>query len=358
MRFTRQPLVAGTLVLLAAGIGATAAITSRTAPTVPPAAQPAAGPAAVAAPGGSTTTTPSTTSTTTSTPRDGAKAVAVAREFLARELGMTNLAATPFRLTDARTGEVGFRHRFGEGGRVLPQTGPPAVVVRLYRLPAGWWVLGVAGRSIQVDGPVRLQRISSPLTVTGKASAYEGTVSVKVTQDRPGRDLVLGQGFVTGSGDANLGPFSGRIDFRRPTAEAGWVIFYEESSATGGGIVQATAVRVRFAVPAPAPRILTVTTSPHLRKLGGDWLELPKGAGTVQLSVKALNADRVRFVLTPTGTGTAPYARLLGEDRDDRDGFTLTWHYGAGDAPSAHLAIQAVGPGGTAEELLGIAHPA
>jgi hypothetical protein len=78
----------------------------------------------------------------------------------------------------------------------------------------------------------------------------------------------------------------------------------------------------------------------------------------VQVSVRALNADRVRFVLTPTGTGTAPYAKLLGEDRDARDGFTLTWQYGAGDAPSAHLAIQAVGPGGTAEELLGIAHPA
>jgi hypothetical protein len=355
MRLTRQSLVTGTLVLLAAGIGTTAAISTRTAPTAPLAAQPAAGPAAVAAPGGSTT---STTSTTTATPRDGAKAVAVAREFLARELGMTNLAATPFRFTDARTGEVGFRHRFGEGGRVLPQTGPPAVVVRLYRLPAGWWVLGVAGRSIQVDGPVRQQRISSPLPVTGKASAYEGTVSIKVTQDQPGRDLVLGQGFVTGSGDANLGPFSGRIGFRRPTAEAGWVIFYEESSASGGGILQATAVRVRFAVPAQAPRILTVTTSPRLRKLGGDWLELPKGAGTVRLSVKALNTDRVRFVLTPTGTGTAPYAKLLGEDRDARDGFTLTWHYGAGDAPSAHLAVQAVGPGGTAEELLGVAHPA
>jgi Immunoglobulin-like domain of bacterial spore germination len=357
MRLTRQSLVAGTLVLLAAGIGTTAAITTRSAPTAPLAAQPA-GPAAVAAPSGSTTSTPSTTSTTTSTPRDGAGAVAAAREFLARELGMTNLVATPFRFTDARTGEVGFRHKFGEGGRVLPQTGPPAVVVRLYRLPAGWWVLGVRGRSIQVDEPVRLQRISSPLTVTGKASAYEGTVYVKVTQDQPGRDLVLGQGFVTGSGDANLGPFAGRIDFRRPTAEAGWVIFYDAANDGSDGILQATAVRVRFAVPAPAPRILTVTTSPRLRKLEGDWLELPKGAGTVQLSVKALNAERVRFVLTPTGTGTAPFAKLLGEDRDARDGFTLTWHYGAGDAPSAHLSIQAVGPGGKAEELLGIAHPA
>jgi hypothetical protein len=65
-------------------------------------------------------------------------------------------------------------------------------VVRLYRLPAGWWVLGVEGRSIGVHRPARLQRISSPLTVAGIAEVYDGTVYVKVTQDRPGRDLVLG----------------------------------------------------------------------------------------------------------------------------------------------------------------------
>jgi hypothetical protein len=61
-----------------------------------------------------------------------------ARAFLARELGMTELVAGPFRSTGARTGEVGFRHRYGEGRRLLPQTGPYAVVVQLQRLPAGW----------------------------------------------------------------------------------------------------------------------------------------------------------------------------------------------------------------------------
>ena len=130
------------------------------------------------------------------------------------------------------------------------------VTVRLYRLPAGWWVLGVRGRSIQVDSPTRLQRISSPLAVSGKADVYEATVSWKVTQDRPGRDLVLGQGFLTGLG--------GKVSFRQPTGDApGWVIFYEESAATGGGILQATAVRVRFAAASPAPRITAVTFTPR-----------------------------------------------------------------------------------------------
>jgi len=64
MRLTRPPLVAGTLVLLAAGIGTTVALTTRTAPTAPPVAQPAASPAA-AAPSRSTTSTTSTTVPTT-----------------------------------------------------------------------------------------------------------------------------------------------------------------------------------------------------------------------------------------------------------------------------------------------------
>jgi hypothetical protein len=356
MRLARPQLVVGTLVLLAAGIGISAALTTRTAPTTPLAAQPAASPAAVAPShsSNSNSTTPSTT--TPPTNNHGTEAVATARAFLARELGMTDLVAQPFRFTDTRTGEVGFRHKFGEGGRLLPQTGPPAVVVRLYRLPSGWWVLGVRGRSIQADGPVRLQRIDSPLTVAGKADVYEGTVSVKVTQDRAGRDLVLGQGFVTGGGN-EPGSFRGQIAFRQPTAATGWVILYEESAATGGGVVQATAVRVRFPVPSPAPRVLSVTTSPSLRDIGG-WLELPEGPGTVRFSVRASHTERVRFVLTPTGTGTAPYARLLGEDRDARDGFTLTWRYGSGDAASAHLDIEAIGPGGKAGKQLGIVHAA
>ena len=140
MRRIRPLLVAGTLVL-AAGIGTTVALTTRQTPTATataPAGQPAASPAAASDP----TTSP--TPTTPPPPRkpdgsgEAAKAVATARAFLARELGMTELVAGPFRSTDARTGEVGFRHKYGEGRRLLPQTGPYAVVVRLQRLPAGW----------------------------------------------------------------------------------------------------------------------------------------------------------------------------------------------------------------------------
>jgi hypothetical protein len=359
VRRIRPLLVAGTLVL-AVGIGTTVALTTRQAPTATaaaPAGQPAASPAAAAS-DPITSPTPTTPKTPHTPDRgEGAKAVATARAFLARELGMTEMVAGSFRSTGARAGEVGFRHKFGEGRRLLPQTGPYAVVVRLQRLPAGWWVLGVQGRSIQITSPTRLQRISSPLAVRGAApDVYEGTLYFKVTQDRPGRDLLLGQGFVDGSASTRPGDL-GQLSFRQPASTGpGWVVFYDAAADGSNGILQATMVRVQFAVATPAPRILEVTTSPRLRTLeGGFWLELPPGEGTVVVSVKASNAQRVRFSLTPTGTEVADYAQLLGEDRTPADGFTLVWRYPS-DGLSAHLGIQAIGPGGTTDKQFGIAH--
>jgi hypothetical protein len=354
MRRIRPLLVAGTLVL-AVGIGTTVALTTRQAPTAT-AASPAGSPAAAAS---DPTTSPTpTTPTTPQTPDrgEGAKAVATARTFLARELGMTDMVAGPFRSTGARTGEVGFRHKYGEGRRLLPQSGPYAVVVRLQRLPAGWWVLGVDGRSIKIDSPTRLQRISSSLTVRGTApDVYEGSLYFKVTQDRPGGDLLLGQGLVDGSVSTQPRDL-GQLRFRQPTSTApGWVTFYDASSDGSNRILQATMVRVQFTAATTAPRIIAVTTSPRLRSLGGGWLELPPGAGTVVFSVTAAHAQRVRFVLTPTGNETGPYAQVLGEDRNPADGFSLTWRYPS-DGLSAHLGIEAIGPGGTTDKQFGIAH--
>jgi hypothetical protein len=365
MHRIRPLLVAGTLVL-AAGVGTTVALTTRQAPTATAtdtrtAAQPMSPTTGPGDPSAAPTpTTPSTP--TTPTKPDGsaeaARAVATARAFLARELGMTEMVAGPFRATGARTGEVGFRHKFGEGRRLLPQTGPYAVVVRLQRLPAGWWVLGVQGRSIQITSPARLQRISSPLHVRGSApNVYEGTLYFKVTQDRPGRDLLLGEGFVDGRASTRPGDL-GQLRFRQPASTApGWLILYDASSDGSNRIIEATVVRVRFAAATPAPRILEVTTSPRLRSLEGDfWMELPPGAGTVVFSVKASHAERVRFTLTPTGTEVGDLTQLLGEDRTPADGFSLVWRYS--DEPLlAHLGIQAIGPGGSSDRLLGIVHP-
>jgi hypothetical protein len=106
--------------------------------------------------------------------------------------------------------------------------------------------------------------------------------------------------------------------------------------------------------PDPAPRILSVTTTPTLPREGG-FLRLPAGAGKVLFQVRAVNTQRVRFFLSPTGTNTT--ARLLGEDTNGGDGWTQVWGYP--DQPlTAHLTIKAIGSGGTSPDtVLGLYHP-
>jgi hypothetical protein len=98
-----------------------------------------------------------------------------------------------------------------------------------------------------------------------------------------------------------------------------------------------------------------VTTSPVLPREGG-FLRLPAGAGTLVFWVQTVNnTQRVRFLLSPTGTTTA--ARLLGEDTNGGDGWTLAWRY-PDQALLAHLTVKAIGSGGTSPDtVLGLYHP-
>ena len=72
--------------------------------------------------------------------------------------------------------------------------------------------------------------------------------------------------------------------------------------------------------------------------------------------VRAVNAQRVRFSLSPTGTNTS--ARLLGEDTNGRDGWSLAWNY-PDQALLAHLTVTAVGASGAVSPgtVLGLYRP-
>jgi Immunoglobulin-like domain of bacterial spore germination len=231
-----RPIRSLLLILVTAGIALAGCDRADGGGTVGPAPTTAAGPTA----GGA-----GSTGGTGGTGPGSAQAVAAAREFLRGELGMGELVAGPFKATGPEDGEVGFRLKFGEGGQPMP-AGAPRTTVRLHRYANGWAVTGASSSGIEVSDPIRFKRISSPLAVTGRASAFEGTVQVVVTEDRAGKDRALGRGVVTGSGTRELGPFSGRISFARPSADAGWVLFYTESEADGVGVLEATAVRIRF----------------------------------------------------------------------------------------------------------------
>ena len=82
-----------------------------------------------------------------------------------------------------------------------------------------------------------------------------------------------------------------------------------------------------------------MTTTPTLPTEGG-FLRLPGGVGTLVFGVQTVNTHKVRFYLSPTGTNTS--TRLLGEDTNRRDGWTLAWHY-PDQAVAAHLTVKATG---------------
>ncbi|HEY2959406.1 MAG TPA: Gmad2 immunoglobulin-like domain-containing protein [Actinomycetota bacterium] len=283
------------------------------------------------------------------TSNPGAQAAKAAAVAFMRGLGMSDPVAASYRSTGDATAEVGIHPRAAEGGRPLDRV---TTLVQLRRY-AGWAVTGAkAVDAVEVDQPIAFARVRSPLTVSGMSSAYEGTVHVTVTEDRRGADRVLGQGVVNG-GAAELAPFRGQVSFQRPAAGAGWVVFSGDTGADTG-ILSATAVRVRFAGGAEAPRIVGVRTVPAPSASAN--LVTLTGSGTFRVRVEATGAQEVRFLLVPSGTGGRPHARLLGVDAQGGDGWSLAWRYP--DEPTiGHLLVQVNGRGGTVEhEGIAILH--
>lgn len=160
--------------------------------------------------------------------------VAAARGFAVDFLGFADPVVGEFMAGDSRSGEVPVR----------PVSDGPVTTVMVRQLGADgtWWVLGSATADVAVDSPAAMAAVASPLTVTGRALAFEGNVSVEVRQD--GSTGALGSGYVTGGGDV-MRPFSGQIEFSTPTAEHGAVVFLTHS-AENGQVWSASTVRVQF----------------------------------------------------------------------------------------------------------------
>lgn len=97
-----------------------------------------------------------------------------------------------------------------------------------------------------------------------------------------------------------------------------------------------------------SPRIVSVSTQPKLQSNGG-WLMLPPGKGEIQINVSAKSATRVKVFFVPSGTDQRKNARLIGEDNDGKDGWFVRWQFPNEDI-MGYLLVQAVGPGGVAED--------
>ena len=110
--------------------------------------------------------------------------------------------------------------------------------------------------------------------------------------------------------------------------------------------------------PAPAPqrpRIVGFGSEPVLPKEATFW-RLSPGAGLVTFVLDAQHATRVEFWLTPTGSAVSDLSRKIGQDTNGRDGWLFNWHY-PNEPILGHLTVRAIGPGGTAEETVGVYHP-
>jgi len=134
----------------------------------------------------------------------------------------------------------------------------PITVVSLQRLTSVWYVLGTQTGNIRITRPMGSALVGSPARVAGRAFAFEGTMQVRVTEDRYGTDIPLGSGTVTGGGDM-LRPFAGQISFGHPAGDTGSIIFAERSAANGD-VLAATVVRVRLDAGRPFPGIWEIRT--------------------------------------------------------------------------------------------------
>lgn len=160
--------------------------------------------------------------------------VAAVMGFAIQYLHMNGPTTGSFRQGDSRLGEV----------PVQPSSRGPITTVLVRQLDSGgtWWVLGAATPGITLAAPTWNTAISSPLTVAGMSTAFEGTVQVQVRADAAA--MPVGTGLVTG-GSTSMGPFRGSVVFTRPVVGSGAVVLYT-TSAEDGSVREASVVWVRF----------------------------------------------------------------------------------------------------------------
>lgn len=139
-----------------------------------------------------------------------------------------------FRAGDGRSGELEMR----------PRVNGPVTTILIRQLNDGnWWILGATTPNIQINEPAALASVASPVRLRGTSTAFEANVQTEVRQD--GSTKSLGEGFVMGGSNGELGPFDGILAFEKPSAGHGAIVLYT-SSAENGQVWEAAVVRVAF----------------------------------------------------------------------------------------------------------------
>lgn len=101
-----------------------------------------------------------------------------------------------------------------------------------------------ASRDNEITSPDDGDVVSSPLTITGRAVAFENTVTVRLL-DENGKVLAE-ESIQTDAKDVGQsGNFSATLSFETPATDTGTVEVFEQSAATGEPIGKVS-VKVRF----------------------------------------------------------------------------------------------------------------
>jgi hypothetical protein len=148
-------------------------------------------------------------------------------------VGFTSPIAGEFQAGDARSGEVPIRAK---------STGA-VTTVQVRQLGDGYWyVLGAATDDLRLESPDAGAAVSSPVTVSGRSRAFEGTIVVSVHAQADAH--ALGQQPLIGGAGEDLGPFTGEIEFDAPSSASPGALVVLTESAEDGRVWQATVVPV------------------------------------------------------------------------------------------------------------------
>jgi hypothetical protein len=161
--------------------------------------------------------------------------VLAAQAFVTAYLGFVNPIMGAFEQGDSHSGEVLVR---------ATPTGPVTTVMVRQLTPANsWWVLGASCPDIIVTAPSSPVRISSPVVVQGRSTAYEAVVNVEILQD--GTFVPLKTDVVVGGSMGVMGPFKKSIVFASPSSRAG-ALSFRTISPKDGHVIEASVIRVTF----------------------------------------------------------------------------------------------------------------
>ena len=253
-------------------------------------------------PASTETTAPTTASTTPPAdvqtavfPTDGngyAEPVAATTAF-ALDLGFRDPVVGSFQQGDSRSGEV----------EVRPTADGPVttVIVRQLGTAGQWFVLGSATASIQLDSPRALDAISSPVRLQGQSTAFEATVDVEIGQDATPQ--VVGEGFVMGGANGEMGPFDGTVSFSGVTSDHG-SIRLRTISMEDGSTREASVIRVGFASATADTTVVQV-----FFHTGDGTDELAAFPRTVPATSAVLRAALTQLLAGPTGSERQAGAR-------------------------------------------------